>query len=51
MKILTCEGLSTLVDYQNEKIAKIESAWQDAELRAEKAETRVRELETKGEQR
>ena len=28
-----------------EKIAKIESAWQDAELRAEKAEARVRELE------
>ena len=28
-----------------EKIAKLESAWQDAELRAEKAEARVRELE------
>jgi hypothetical protein len=28
-----------------EKIAKIESAWQDAELRAEKAEARLRELE------
>jgi len=45
MNILTYEDLSTLVDYQKEKIVKIESAWQDAELRAEKAEARVRELE------
>ena len=45
MNKLTCEQLCTLVDYQKEKIVKIESAWQDAELRAEKAEARVRELE------
>ena len=45
MKILTYEDLSTLVDYQKEKIVKIESAWQDAELRAERAEARARELE------
>ena len=44
MNILTCEDLSTLVDYQNEKIAKIESAWQDAELRAENAEAKCYEL-------
>ena len=45
MKILTYEDLSTLVGYQKEKIDKIESAWQDAELRAEKEETRIKELE------
>jgi hypothetical protein len=49
MKILTYEDLWTLVGYQKEEIAKIESAWQDAELRAEKAEAMLRELETKGE--
>ena len=44
MKILTYEDLSTLVDYQKEKIAKIESAWQDAELRAEKAEANLEKV-------
>ena len=47
MNKLTYEQLCTLVDYQKEVIAKIESAWQDAELRADKAESRVRELEAK----
>ena len=45
MNILTYEQLCTLVYCQKEKIVKIESAWQDAELRAERAEARVRELE------
>ena len=45
MNKLTYEQLCTLVDYQKEVIAKIESAWQDAELRAENAEARVKELE------
>jgi hypothetical protein len=35
------------VGYLKEEMAKIESAWQDAELRADKAEARVRELEAK----
>ena len=47
MNKLTYEQLCTLVDYQKEVIVKIESAWQDAELRADKAESRVRELEAK----
>ena len=46
MNKLTYEQLCTLVDYQKEVIVKIESAWQDAELRAERAEARVRELES-----
>jgi len=33
--------------YADKKCKEIESAWQDAELRAEKAEARVRELEFK----
>ena len=33
--------------YANGKCKEIESAWQDAEARAEKAEARVRELEAK----
>ena len=47
MSNLTYEQLCTLVDYQKEVIAKIESAWQDAELRADKNLKRVGELERK----
>jgi hypothetical protein len=45
MNKLTYEQLCTLVDYQKEEYDRLESAWQDAELRAEKAEARVKELE------
>ena len=45
MNKLTYEQLCTLVDYQKEVIAKIESAWQDAELRADTNLKRVGELE------
>jgi U3 small nucleolar RNA-associated protein 14 len=47
MSNLTYEQLCTLVYCQKEKIAKIESAWQDAELRADKNLKRVEELEEK----
>ena len=47
MNKLTYEQLCTLVDYQKEVIAKIESAWQDAELRADKNLKRVEELESR----